>query len=273
MKVIQEEEAMKTHEKASTQLKSILGVLNSKTSVKQLPAPWASGSTADEVRIEKKSLKDIQDEQKLVSEANREKSSAVGTILTSGFKGSSNLPLQWSKGSENSSKMQVLSLREIMQQEEVTQLQSPKSNTISQSTWAAKAGTNVRGNLSATHSRVASDHLMSTKTTQSDVAVTNSSHSVVTVSEKKSKEKSKTKTAGGGTPSDGFVAGKFSREFADWCSNQLVKIKGNDGNEDLTTLVQLCLSLESAADIREYLAIYLGSTPQVQTVRIILHYK
>ena len=51
----------------------------------------------------------------------------------------------------------------------------------------------------------------------------------------------------------------MTQEFSDWCSNQLLKIKGNG---DLT-LVSFCLTIDSAAEIRETLAAYLGSTPQV----------
>lgn len=51
----------------------------------------------------------------------------------------------------------------------------------------------------------------------------------------------------------------MSPEFADWCRQNMTRLKGN---EDLT-LLQFCLTLSSAGEIREYLATYLGSTPQV----------
>jgi hypothetical protein len=61
--------------------------------------------------------------------------------------------------------------------------------------------------------------------------------------------------------SDDFGGKGMSEETAEWCSSQLRKINGNG---DLT-LMQFCMTLQSAAEIREYLAAYLGSTPQVRT--------
>jgi len=58
---------------------------------------------------------------------------------------------------------------------------------------------------------------------------------------------------------DDFGGKGMSPEMAQWCSSQLKKI---NGSEDLT-LMQWCMTLQSATEIREYLAAYLGSTPQV----------
>ena len=58
---------------------------------------------------------------------------------------------------------------------------------------------------------------------------------------------------------DSFSGKNMTPEFSDWCSNQLYKIKG-DGD---LTLASFCLTIDSAAEIRETLATYLGSTPQV----------
>lgn len=54
--------------------------------------------------------------------------------------------------------------------------------------------------------------------------------------------------------SDGMPAA-----VAEWCREQLRKMNQSD---DLS-LIQVCYSMQSAVDIREYLADYLGSTPQV----------
>jgi hypothetical protein len=50
------------------------------------------------------------------------------------------------------------------------------------------------------------------------------------------------------------------RELSDWCSAQLIKIKGND---DAMELMEFCMSLKSAVDIRSYFSSNLGSSPQV----------
>lgn len=47
--------------------------------------------------------------------------------------------------------------------------------------------------------------------------------------------------------------------FMAWCEEQVKKLGGNDHQ----MLMQFCLSLEDAGEIREYLAAYLGSTPAV----------
>ena len=48
-----------------------------------------------------------------------------------------------------------------------------------------------------------------------------------------------------------------------WASQQLKRINGKD---DLT-LLEFCMSLTDASEIRQYLAAYLGSTPEVRYAR------
>lgn len=57
-----------------------------------------------------------------------------------------------------------------------------------------------------------------------------------------------------------FGGKKMSKELSDWCSVQLKAIKGI---EDIS-LMEFCMSLSSAVEIRETLASNLGSTPQVR---------
>ncbi|CAN0453924.1 unnamed protein product, partial [Laminaria digitata] len=49
--------------------------------------------------------------------------------------------------------------------------------------------------------------------------------------------------------------------MSSWASQQLKKINGKD---DLT-LLEFCMSLSDASEIRQYLAAYLGSTPEVSS--------
>lgn len=51
----------------------------------------------------------------------------------------------------------------------------------------------------------------------------------------------------------------MSPAMASWASQQLKKMNGKD---DLT-LLEFCMSLTDASEIRQYLAAYLGSTPEV----------
>ena len=55
-------------------------------------------------------------------------------------------------------------------------------------------------------------------------------------------------------------AGGMPHAFAEWSISELKKLSNKD---DHLTLIQLCYTLESAVEIREYFAEYLGSTPQV----------
>jgi len=52
---------------------------------------------------------------------------------------------------------------------------------------------------------------------------------------------------------------KMPRSMVSWCKSQLSKIT----NSDDETLVRFCFTLDSPADIREYMRNYMGSTPQV----------
>jgi hypothetical protein len=52
---------------------------------------------------------------------------------------------------------------------------------------------------------------------------------------------------------------KMSPALEMWCNDQMKKLNGTD---DLT-LVSFCMTLNNAAEIRQYLTAYLGSTPQV----------
>ncbi|CAN0259495.1 unnamed protein product [Discosporangium mesarthrocarpum] len=65
----------------------------------------------------------------------------------------------------------------------------------------------------------------------------------------------------GGKPAAAFGGSAMSPDMAAWASQQLRKITGKD---DLT-LLEFCMSLTDASEIRQYLAAYLGSTPQVSS--------
>ena len=56
-----------------------------------------------------------------------------------------------------------------------------------------------------------------------------------------------------------FGGKEMSKDMADWCAGQMRKLN----NTDDITLLQFCMSLESAVEVRQYLSEYLGSTPAV----------
>lgn len=81
----------------------------------------------------------------------------------------------------------------------------------------------------------------------------------------KTRAASREKTSGSNganSTATGFGGKEMSREMAEWCASNLKKINGSDD----ITLMQFCMSLNSAIEIREYLAEYLGSSPQVVTM-------
>ena len=59
-------------------------------------------------------------------------------------------------------------------------------------------------------------------------------------------------------PSEEFGS-NMPRSMISWCKTQLLKITKSDDE----TLVRFCFTLDSPADIREYMRNYMGSTPQV----------
>jgi hypothetical protein len=57
-----------------------------------------------------------------------------------------------------------------------------------------------------------------------------------------------------------------SDSIVDWSVQQLKRFAGEDKQQrDDSALIEFCLTLKSAVEIREYLADYLGSTPQVRS--------
>lgn len=64
---------------------------------------------------------------------------------------------------------------------------------------------------------------------------------------------------------DTFGGKEMSKDMADWCAGQLKRLTGS---EDLT-LAQFCYSLESAAEIRQYLSEYIGSSPSVSMLAVV----
>lgn len=60
-------------------------------------------------------------------------------------------------------------------------------------------------------------------------------------------------------PKNDFGGSRMSGDLSEWCAVQLKKLN----NSDDLTLIHFCMTLDSPAEVREYLAAYLGSTPQV----------
>jgi hypothetical protein len=72
------------------------------------------------------------------------------------------------------------------------------------------------------------------------------------------KQRSTSATSDSDTAVDAFGA-KMPASLEKWCREQMIKLNGSD---DLT-LLYFCMTLNDPSEIRQYLAAYLGSSPQV----------
>eukprot|EP01038_Epipyxis_sp_PR26KG_P004893 gene4893-6852_t len=151
------------------------------------------------------------------------------------------------------------SLRDIMKQEEEAQTKADTSEGKSRSapvSWASKASVGVNASnllpLSAPSSTTTNPPVTTSVPERGQMSIdnTNNTKSAVTANNvRKSKEKSD------------FGGKEMSKEMAEWCIAQLRKINNNDSTD--LTLMQFCMSLDSAVEVREYLSQYLGSSVQV----------
>jgi hypothetical protein len=267
----QEQEAPLAKVKSS-QLKSILGVpaaanKNAGGSIWGAPTPTPTQSG---------SLKDIQEQeerQREEAEASRKQAATAAlaqAVAATPKWGTNTAPAVASTQSKSSK-----SLAEIMEQEKA-QLQSETKTTapsgspaLVASSWAAKAakGTGSTGSFNAIQSNVSSTPKSSAPVVavsvpaKSEKRVEPEVESFWNFSDQKlsatvpvAEVKPTKPTTPKGDDSRGMPAAT-----ADWCREQLRKMNQSD---DLS-LIQVCYSMQSAVDIREYLADYLGSTPQV----------
>lgn len=141
-------------------------------------------------------------------------------------------------------------LNEIMEEEAAAKQQTQDRIGLdsNRSSWAAKAG--------STSTVVTSKSQQSpTPSIQQSKPLIDSKTNKITAPEVKNPKQISNENSFGGK--------KMSKEVMEWCSSQLRKL---NGSEDIT-LLQFCMSLESAVEVREYLAQYLGSTPQVSAFR------
>ena len=150
----------------------------------------------------------------------------------------------------------AVSLRDIMQQEErhtdgIAAAGAAKQQRQGTS-WASKAGTGVNAtnllplpNAQQHNNKPASRTVVPTASEPAAGAPTAAAASKPAPAPK--------------SAADNFGGKGMSREMADWCRGQLLKLRGDD---DLT-LAEFCMTLESAIDIRAYFSEVLGSSVQV----------
>ena len=243
---------------ASSHLKSLLGV-----PISNKKQPW--GVSMDDNELANKiSLTNIQSEQMQNMEIKSIPNINTKTISSSvGWQ----IPISETKSTS-------LSLKEIMQQEQAIQsrkLENSLPSSVNANSWAAKAGkmsTNSSGYIQESTPSLSINTIL-----RKEQLVPNSNNvhenkitknSVELGSSKINSPLSKTNSLS--IPIEEYSDSGMTREFAEWCVIQLQKINGSN---DLT-LLKFCLALESSAEIREYLAAYLGSTPQVMRYYLLI---
>ena len=149
------------------------------------------------------------------------------------------------------------SLKDIMKEEVVTAPESAGSGKQGSNSWAAKLGgptvSNSKGasKVKAVESQVADSSDKRTKSkASSGVGPTESAASKVGKSEF------------GGKAGGEFGGKGMPPDLEEFCVASMQKIHGNDD----ITLLQFCMTLKSPVDVREYLAAYLGSKPEVRHI-------
>lgn len=170
------------------------------------------------------------------------------------------------------------SLRDIMDMEsrteEILETNGDSKPRVAPGSWAAKLGVGSQGaswpggpSSSTTTRSNSSNVLASLKTGKGagDVASQDSQNRGLSVHVKNAVQIASSTPSqtmkGQKVKSNDFGGKGMSQEMAEWCSSSIKRINGSDD----ITLLQFCMSLESGVEIREYLAAYLGSTPQVKS--------
>jgi len=134
----------------------------------------------------------------------------------------------------------TVSLTDIMSEEAKKTTAAPKGPAPT--SWAAKAVTGLKPEAPRT------------------MAAT-PSYSAPSAAPKKQVTPPSATPAAAAAPKPVKIMSRSTDSTLEWCNQQLKKIKGDEAYD--LTLIEYCMSLDSAIEIREIFAQYLGSTPQV----------
>jgi len=247
----------------------------------KLPGNWAnqaapapSGPTLAEIQAKEAKLKEDQKKAEISSANANTLKSLLGlngpTTATPapGVQGGAGWKTEPVKASTKPS------LKDIMQSEVQQTTESNKEAPKSSSgSWAAKLGTGPTfsdpNTSQATEERNSISSMINIKPKVQSSSSSSSSSTTITNNipvgdtwNKTGDSKSispRGNSNSGSKNKDDFGGSGMTSEMADWCQAQLKKITGSDD----MTLALFCMSCESNVEIREYMASYLGSTPQV----------
>ena len=274
-----EEEAkllvQKTH---SSKLKSLLGVTSNSNDGSRVWSTNTELTTTVSTPKQAKSLKEIQNEeqqelikqqqlllqqqqqfQKRMHQQKLDDEAIAAAAKT--------VPLTWGNPviSNTNTTQSKLSLKDIMKEEQVSQpAVESKPNS-----WAAKAKSSATSAPLSTAAAVSTlkttlDPHTDTKTAISATSTnTQNQDAKLQNTEKgtsnKPSNESHPSTSATNKSSSEFGGKGMTNEFAEFCMTSMHRL---NGSYDIT-LLEFCMSLKSPAEIREYLAAYLGSKPEV----------
>mmetsp|Transcript_11525 Transcript_11525/g.17310 ORF Transcript_11525/g.17310 Transcript_11525/m.17310 type:complete len:1277 (+) Transcript_11525:60-3890(+) len=157
---------------------------------------------------------------------------------------------------------QALSLRDIMQQQEVAIKQQQRGDGAARGkqpvSWAAKASSiGPQAGGPTNHSSL--QPVLSRSSSGSSATVSLSQSVAAAAASMPATEGTKPRPSANPKQKNSFGGKEMSPEMVEWCAAQMRRL---NGSSDIT-LMQFCMSLNSAVEIREYLAQYLGSSPQI----------
>jgi hypothetical protein len=288
----------------SQQLKSFLGVqaqgiqgtANRPVSIAYAPppaaAPWvgpaaASGNSGS--LTPGKSLKDIQTEEQTVADKQaqaaleqhkqRQKLLAEQEAAAARMQSQQQSALtaaNWTNKSVSAANSKS-SLRDIMEQEatvEVAPSTGDGQQRMMPGTWAAKIASPSAWSLSASSPAPAPATAQPTPAAPSAVQPVAPAPPILSVPRgppsagpTSAGSSSVNTTVGKSSPlpmkgdkGDDFGGKGMSASMHDWCVSSMRRLNGTDD----ITLLQFCMGVDSAVEIREYFSAYLGSTPQVR---------
>lgn len=254
----------------SFQLKNLLGVGGKDKG-------WTSNSPNQAA-----SLREIQFEQEKLSQELVSQRTASGPPAVP----QQNLPShsQWKAPQGHG---QAKPFAEILEEEKLAASSTPVETKVTKGSWAAKAGGSKalesgipaawiagqsQSDLDPTPAAAAAalkgKRVVSTTNNSSTPSTANLGKTSTSSQQnnKNSATSSNTTSTTGSVPSASTSHG----DIVDWSVQQLKRLTSDNKNTtDDLALIQFCLTLKSAVEIREYLADYLGSTPQVHLCSVL----
>jgi hypothetical protein len=209
------------------------------------PSPTAANAQPTAMSVQLKSL--------LGLKAAPAPASSPSSVPVTGSNSSNSKSSPWA-----AAEVRSVPLKEIMNEEITHQKQKDvTSERSNKSSWAAKIGTKPDYSSPPVASSISVSPVPAPVKSSTPKPTTSATSEKPVTAQNPGAPRNPSKSE---TRSD-FGGKKMSKELADWSASQLRNIKPG---VDSASLMEFCMSLNSAAEIRETLSTYLGSSPQVR---------